>query len=223
MKIQPVVFDFLSQLEQNNNREWFAANRTFYEESLAIVSQFVNALIEKIAEFDTSVSRETAKTSLFRIYRDIRFSPNKTPYKNYIGVYIAKGGRSSKYAGYYLRFQNNQSLVGGGLWRPEREILSKIREDIYYSPEEISSIIFQKELKKTYGDLINQDKLIRAPKGYPTDFEYIELIKNKHYMFEKTVTNSEVLHENFLCHLTDLYRLLYPFNQYLNSIIQYEE
>lgn len=223
MTIPSIVFDFLSQLEQNNNREWFAVNRTLYEESLSVISQFVNTLIEKLAKFDTSVSRETAKTSLFRIYRDIRFSPNKIPYKHYIGVYIARGGKSSKYAGYYLHFQNNQSLIGGGLWCPDREILSKIREDIYYNPEEILSIISQKELKNIYGGLMNRDELIRPPKGYPADFEYIELIKNKHYMFEKTFTNSEVLHENFLDHLTDLYHLLYPFNQYLNSIIQYEE
>ncbi len=222
MKISPNIFYFLSQLEQNNRREWFAQNRHLYEESLSIVISFVNELIKKIAEFDNSIALESSKTSIFRIYRDIRFSPNKLPYKHFFGIYIAKGGRSSKYAGYYIQIQDNNSEIAGGLWCPDKEILSKVREDIYYNPEEILSILNQKLLKKEFKEISSKYKLKNPPRGYSSDFEHIELLKNKHFMLEKHLTNAEVLDDNFMDQLVKLCRIIYPYNKYLNSIIQYE-
>lgn len=223
MRINPIVFDFLLQLENNNNREWFAENRNLYDESLFVVSEFTDELIKRIAEFDSSVSKETSKTSLFRIYRDIRFSPNKTPYKTHFGIYIVNGGKSSKYAGYYLHIQNNQSMLAGGLWCPEKDILAKIREDIYYSPETLLSILGQKDLKNSFNKLYEEGKLQKPPKGYNADFEYIDLIKNKHYILEKRLSNQEIISNNFLNEIVQLCKIAYPLNSYLNSIIQYKD
>ncbi|HOF15779.1 MAG TPA: DUF2461 domain-containing protein [Bacteroidales bacterium] len=222
MNISPVVFDFLSLLEQNNQREWFAKNRHLYEESLSIITSFADELIKKIAEFDNSIALESSKTSIFRIYRDIRFSPNKLPYKHFFGIYIAKGGKSSKYAGYYLHIQNNKSEIAGGLWCPEKEVLSKIREDIYYNPEEILSILNQKSIKKEFTETGSEYKLKNPPRGYSSDFEHIDLLKNKHFMLGKYFTNAEVLNKNFMNRLVELYCFLYPYNKYLNSVIEYE-
>ena len=223
MKIQPIVFDFLLQLEQNNNREWFAKNRSLYDESLSIISVFTDELIKRIAEFDSSVLRETSKTSIFRIYRDIRFSPNKVPYKNHFGIYIVNGGKSSKYAGYYVHIEPNKSMLAGGLWCPEKEVLSKIREDIYYNPETLLSILNQNKFKQTFKQLSLEGKLKKPPKGYSTEFEHIDLIQNKHYIIDKSLTNEEILNDEFINHLVNLCKIISPLNNYLNSIIQYKD
>lgn len=223
MKIQPIVFDFLSQLEQNNTRDWFSKHRSFYEESLSMISVFTNELIENIAKFDCNVLKETSKTSIFRIYRDIRFSPNKMPFKNHFGVYINKGGKSSKYAGYYLHLQNNASFLAGGLWSPEKEILSKIRQEIYYNPENFISVIHNKVFMSTFTVMGEEDKLKKAPKGYPPEFKHIELLKQKHFTVGKNISNQEVLDPNFMKFCVETFKKMYPFNNYLNTIIQYEK
>ncbi|MBP7102282.1 MAG: DUF2461 domain-containing protein [Bacteroidales bacterium] len=222
MKIQPIVFDFLSQFEQNNTRDWFSSHRSLYEESLSIISVFTNELIENIAKFDSHVLKETSKTSIFRIYRDIRFSPNKMPFKNHFGVYITKGGKSSKYAGYYLHLQNDASLLAGGLWSPEKEIVSQIRQEIYYNTENFLSIVHNKEFMSTFTVLGEEDKLKKAPKGYPSDFQHIDLLKHKHYTVGKPISNEEVLDPHFMEFCVDTFKKMYPLNNYLNTIIQYE-
>lgn len=222
MKIQPLVFDFLLQLEHNNSREWFTANRYLYEESLSIISAFTGELIERIGIFDKSVLKATAKRCIFRIYRDIRFSPNKTPYKIHFAMYISKGEKSNKYAGYYLHIQNNNSEIAGGLWSPDKEILSKIRQEIYYDPESYLSIIRKKEFSNTFYELGKEDRLKRPPRGYSSEFEHIELLKQKHYCVGKSLTNEEVLDDNFIDICADTFKKMYLFNHYLNTIIEYE-
>lgn len=222
MKIHPIVFDFLLQLEQNNTREWFAENRYLYEESLTIISAFTNELIERIGVFDKSVLKATAKTSIFRIYRDIRFSPNKMPYKIHFAIYISKGEKWSKYAGYYLHIQNNNSAFAGGLWSPEKEILSKIRQEIYYNPESYLSIIRGQEFSNTFSELGKEDRLKNPPRGYSSEFQHIELLKQKHYCVGKPLTNEEVLDEKFIDLCVDTFKKMYLFNDYLNTIIEYE-
>lgn len=222
MKIQPIVFNFLLQLEQNNTREWFAENRYLYEESLSIISAFTEELIERIGVFDKSVLKATAKTSIFRIYRDIRFSPNKTPYKIHFAIYISKGEKSSKYAGYYLHIQNNNSELAGGLWSPDKEILSKIRQEIYYDPQSYLSIIEKKGFSNTFFELGKEDRLKKSPRGYPSEFQHIELLKQKHYCVGKPLTNEEVLDDKFIDLCADTFKKMHPFNHYLNTIIEYE-
>lgn len=220
MIIHSHVFEFLSKLEQNNTREWFHNNRSLYEESLQSISEFTNELITKIASFDVSVLNETAKTSMFRIYRDLRFSLDKRPYKTHFGIYIVKGGKSSPFAGYYLHIQNNASEVVGGVWSPEKDILAKVRQEIYYEPERFLNILHNKEFEKTFKGLSSFEKLKSLPRGYSSDFQYKELLKYKHYFVEKSFTNEEVLDNNFINTCLNTFKILYPFNQYFNTIIQ---
>ena len=220
MQISPIVFDFLTQVEQNNNREWFTQNKAMYESAFENVADFVKELIERMAIFDVSVRGQEPKDCFFRIYRDIRFSPDKRPYKTHFGVYIAQGGRKSKYAGYYLHIQNNMSVLAGGLWSPEYNVLKNIREEIYYAPEELVQIIENKEFKSTFGGFIDENSRKRPPTNYPADFQYAYLLKYRHYCVEKPFSNSEILAPDFLTQCVKTFKLLLPLNIYMNKLIR---
>ncbi|MDR1458589.1 MAG: DUF2461 domain-containing protein [Bacteroidales bacterium] len=220
MQLLPLVFEFLTAIEKNNDREWFAQNKSLYESAYKNVQDFVSALIEGIASFDTSVEDQEAKKCIYRIYRDIRFSPDKRPYKIHFGAYIAPKGRQSNNAGYYLHIQPNMSFIGGGLWCPENSLLKKIREEIYYNPEELSQILESKNFKSIVGELMDIDTLKRPPRNYPADFEYIKLLQYRHFCTERAVYNSEVLASDFLGKCIQTYKTIFPLVDYMNKLIR---
>ena len=222
MQLLPLVFDFLREIENNNNREWFNRNKNLYESALANIQNFGTALIEGISSFDASVSDQEAKKCIFRIYRDVRFSPDKRPYKTHFGLYIAPNGKQSGYAGYYLHIQNDASLLSGGLWCPDNGVLKKIREEIYYAPEELVQIIENKEFQSTFGGLMEIDSLKKPPRNYPADFQYINLLKQRHFCVEKPVSNSEVLADDFLTKSIKSCKIMLPLVTYMNELIKIE-
>ena len=220
MQILLVVFDFLRKIEQNNDREWFSQNKNLYESALTNVQNFGTALIEGISSFDASVGDQEAKKCIFRIYRDVRFSSDKRPYKTHFGLYIAPNGKQSGNAGYYLHIQNDMSVLAGGLWSPENKVLKKIREEIYYSPEELVQIIENKEFTSTFGDFMDNDNLKKPPRNYPVDFQYINLLKYRHFCVEKQVTNSEILAPDFSTKCIKTFKLMLPLVTYMNKLIK---
>jgi len=222
MGITSFVLSFLAELEENNNRDWFQQNKKRYDEALKNIQEFVTQVIGGISVFDASISSQKAKDCIFRIYRDVRFSHDKTPYKTHFGAYIAPSGRKSGDAGYYIHIQNNASFLVGGLWSPEPVVLKKIREEIYYAPDELVAIIENKSFKSIFGTLIEEGSLKKAPKNYPDDFEHIKLLKYKHFCAEKTVSNAEVTSENFLEHCLQLLEISAPLVKYMNKIVRYE-
>lgn len=222
MKLSFSLFEFLSLLEQHNNREWFNAHKDQYDSVKAEISDFTVRLIEKISTFDVSIRRETPKTSIFRIYRDIRFSPDKTPYKTHFGIYVAPGGKSGPFAGYYLHLQNNASNVSGGLWCPDSSNLKKIREEIYYEPEPFHSIVTDPIFKKRFGSLQNLQKLTRPPKNYPADFPYLDYLKHRHFIVSSPFSNEEVLSPSFIDVCTSYFETMFPLVKYLNTLLLYE-
>ena len=219
MKISSVVFDFLTAIEQNNSREWFQQNKNQYYIALKNVQEFITQVIAGISVFDYSVSSQHAKDCIFRIYRDIRFSHDKTPYKTHFGAYIAQGGRKGGNAGYYVHIQNNASFLVGGLWSPESSVLKKIREEIYYAPAELAAIIENKTFQSTFGTLIEEGSLKNAPKNYSVDFQYIHLLKYRHFCAEKAVANAEVTSANFLEECLKILEVSAPLVKYMNKII----
>ena len=220
MQLSPIVFDFLTKIENNNNREWFSQNKNLYEAALTNVQNFGTALIEGISSFDASVSDQEAKKCIFRIYRDVRFSSDKRPYKTHFGLYIAPNGKQSGYAGYYLHIQDNASLLSGGLWCPENAVLKKIREEIYYAPEELLQIIENKEFNSTFGGLMDIESLKKPPRNYPADFKHINLLKYRHFCVEKQVTNSEVLAVDFFKKCLKTFKIALPLINYMNELIK---
>jgi uncharacterized protein (TIGR02453 family) len=220
--LDPIVFNFLTTLEQHNERAWFKQNRECYESALKNVEEFVTELIAGISSFDSSIADQEAKRCIFRIYRDVRFSPDKRPYKTHFGAYIAMQGKRSNYAGYYLHLQPAMSAIGGGLWCPETTLLKKIREELYYTPEDMLQIIENKDFKSTFGKLMDIDTMKRPPRNYPADFEHIRLLLYRHFCVQQAVTNTEVLASGFLQKCIKTCESMFPLINYLNTLIKEE-
>lgn len=210
--------EFLRELKKNNNREWFQANKKWYEQCRAEFELFITLLISEIGKFDRSIGALKASDCIFRIYRDIRFSPDKTPFKTNFGAYIARGGRKSEFAGYYIHFEPGNCMLAGGIYKPSKEILKVIREEIFHNPEDVLTIIHNKNFQKVF-PAISGEKLKTAPQGYPKDWQYIDLLKYKDYNLIRPFAVSDMKKKNFLEFVKETYRMMYPFNAYLNSII----
>lgn len=213
------ILNFLAALKENNNREWFNTNKHLFEEAKTIFEEFVNILILKIKEFDSSVEVNSAKECVFRIYRDVRFSKNKEPYKPNMGAYIATGGRKSKFAGYYIHLESEASFGGGGIYCPQPNVLRAVREDIFDNSEKIKTIINEREFNKIFPKMYGE-KLKTAPRGFPKDFHDIDLLNFKSYTVVKEFSNKEILSNNFFDNLLKVYVTQKPFNQYLNNVIK---
>jgi uncharacterized protein (TIGR02453 family) len=155
--IPAVVIDFLKELSKNNNREWFADNKSFYREAMSAFEEVTAQMIGYIGETDKQITGLQPKDCIFRIYRDIRFSKDKTPYKTHFDAFIAKkGGRKSPYAGYYMHVMPGKSLLGGGVYAPIPEILNYIRREIYNFPDEFNAIIHNPEFNMLFGELFDE-------------------------------------------------------------------
>jgi len=213
------ILDFLNLLKENNNRDWFNANKPLYESSRKEFGAFIDILIPAIRDFDSTIDLITAKDCLFRIYRDIRFSKIKLPYKTNIGAYIARGGRKSVYAGYYVHIEPGQSFLAGGMYMPQPEQLKKLREEIYYNYDEFVEILEDKEFKEYFGALIDSDKLKRPPKGYDKDWHGIEYLKHKSYAMIHYVDDERIVGEDFLTYSSKVFNQLYKLNKFLNRAI----
>ena len=139
--INPVLFQFLRELKKNNNKEWFDANRSHYSALRKEFENFINLVIAEITVFDKTVAHTTAKASIFRINRDIRFSNDKLPYKTNFGAFIAKGGRKGINAGYYIHVEPGEGFLAGGIYMPSGPMLKAIRTEIYENIEEFKKIV----------------------------------------------------------------------------------
>ena len=208
-------------LTKNNNREWFNNNKNQYLEAKEIFEKFIIKLIEQISTFDTSLEGIQAKDCIFRIYRDVRFSKDKKPYKNHFGAYISNGGRKSNFAGYYIHISNTESFLGGGLHSPEPTILKKIREDIDYDSSTLRQIISNKKFKNTYNSLIGE-KLKVAPKGYPKTHIDIDLLRHKEFTAIKTINTNIITDVNFINFASQQFEVLKPLLDYLNKAILFD-
>ncbi len=217
------VFAFLQKLENHNDREWFATHKDEYQQARHNVEVFVDALIAKIISFDDSIVGNSGKNCIFRIYRDVRFSLDKSPYKRHFGAYIAPGGKNVNRAGYYIHIQDNNSLLAAGLWCPENKILKKIRQELYYAPEDLLSILQQQSFKKEWQTLSEEGMLKRSPRDYPADFQYIDLLKYRSFCVEKSLSNKQVCTSDFLQVCEQAFLSAKDLVKYMNYLIKLED
>jgi len=213
------IYQYLLDLRQNNNREWFHANKEQYNQAKKDFEFFVELSIEQIKNIDPSVAGLTAKDCIFRIFRDVRFSNDKRPYKTNFGAFLARGGRKSKFGGYYIHIEPEQCFLGGGCYMPEPKMLKAIREEIFHHPEEFKAIVENPKFTKHYPELYGE-KLKTAPRGFPKDFEHIHLLNFKHYAVSKFVSDDVVMSDKFPLAIQEAFEVLQPLNRFLNDIVE---
>ena len=213
-----IVIKFLDALNANNNREWFNENKKQYEKARKEVEQFVDHLIPNVLKIDPGIGPLTSKQTMFRIYRDVRFSKDKTPYKTYFGAYIAPGGRKSDKAGYYMHISADECFIGGGSHNPMGENLKNIRSEIFYNVDEFKSIINNKKFRDTF-KVLQGEQLKRPPAGYPKDFPDMELLKHKDFTVFQTIGKSKVTSPDFDQYVLDVFKTMKPFNEFLNRAL----
>ena len=213
------VIQFLNELSENNNREWFQNNKKRYDESREKVLFLTEVVINEIRKFDPDVPLLEPKDCLFRIFRDVRFSNDKRPYKTNFGSFIAKGGRKSMHAGYYFHIEPSGSFVGGGIYMPATEPLKAIRQYIAENGEEFLSIINNKSFTKVYPEMMD-DKLKTAPKGFSPDHEFIDLLRYKSFAFSSQFDKSQILADNYIEKLVHSFKILQPVNRFLNDALE---
>lgn len=221
--LQNSTLSFLKNLKKNNVKEWFDANRKSYDAARADFIQLIDAVVKIQGKKDEDIVSLTAKDCVFRINRDIRFSKDKTPYKTNLAAGFARGGKKSVYAGYYLHIEpGNNSLVGGGVWSPEADVLKKVRQEIDYSFDEFSNIIHSKAFKNQYGDLYKDKEVLlsRPPKGYDENNKAIEYLKLKSFVAMKPLKDEELTNENAVKNITDALAALQPLLLFLNAAIE---
>ena len=212
------ILYFLRQLCVNNNRDWFHANRPLYMQNKEAFEAIVTNLILDISKFDTSVKELTAKECMFRINRDIRFSLDKSPYKNHFGAYIAQGGKNAYVGGYYLHIEPDNSMIAGGIYMPPSDVLFKVRTAIYEQPKKFISIIENSEYKELFGELYG-DSLRSAPRRFPSSFEYIDLLKYKGYVCSHALSDEMIESENIYETVLYGFSKMKELNTFLNAAL----
>lgn len=217
--IHPDTFGFLAAVKENNDREWFQQHRETYEQAWQNMKDFTQAVITGLAETDRYISEDIPVSKcLFRIYRDTRFSKDKTPYKTWLGAGISTAGRKLNGPEYYLHIQPGNSFVAGGYWRPEKDHLAAIRQEIDYNGAELSAILEEAAFKKNC-QLDMQDKLKRPPAGYDEDNPYIEWIKLKSFTAFESFKDTELSSAGGLEKVLQAFRRMYRFKLFLHQAV----
>jgi uncharacterized protein (TIGR02453 family) len=206
---------FLRQLAANNNKPWLDAHRADYETARADFEQLVTRILEKMTPLEPALGTQRAKDCMFRIYRDVRFSKDKTPYKAHFSAYFSKGGRKYPGAGYYLHIEPGKSFVAGGMWMPEAPLLRAVRQEIDYNLEEFEGIIKNKPFAQ-YFKKLSGDTLKTLPKGYTADNPAIEYLKMKSFIAEHPFADKEVLDKDFLKKYLRIVTAMQPLVDFLN-------
>lgn len=211
------MFTFLHDLARNNNREWFQEHKADYDSLRKVFEFMVEELIAQITLFDPTVEGVRAKDSIFRFYRDTRFSHDKTPYKTHFGAWITKGGRKSEYPGYYLHLEPGNCLLAAGIWHPDPKLLKMVRQEIYDNLDEFLDIIRDRQFEDTFGE-VQGGSLRILPRGFSKDFPEPHLIMLKDYFVEKSVRDG-FFDENWVRNAGDILSKALPFNRFLGNVV----
>ena len=202
------ILTFLKELKVNNNRDWFAENKSSYEEARICMETFADELLYGLQQID-DIETVSGKKSLYRIYRDVRFSKNKTPYKTSMSGYF-KRATEAKRGGYYFHIEPNQLMIGGGFWGPNKEDLLLIREQIAQDSEPLREVINSKGFKENFGGLTGE-QLKTAPKGFPKDHPEIDLLRHKQFLVSKDFTDLEAMEDDFSDRIIESMQMMIPF------------
>ncbi|WP_445955324.1 DUF2461 domain-containing protein [Yeosuana sp.] len=213
ISIPKETIEFLSKLEKNNNRDWFNNHKKEFKSIETEVKKIYNTVFENLKEHD-----DVDKVKLFRIYRDVRFSKNKLPYKTHFGGSFNRVKPNLR-GGYYLHIApNNESFIATGFWEPNKDDLLRMRKEFEMDDQEMREIINNKAFKNVWGELVG-DEVKSAPKGFNRDHKAIDLIKKKQYIFTKKYTDTEVLKPNFIENVNASFKVIRPYFNYMSDVL----
>lgn len=216
---------FLDDLKANNNRDWFLDNKKRYEIFKKDYQQLVADILDAMKPLDPSLEMLEVKNCTFRINRDIRFSKDKSPYKDHVGIWISSGSKGMNRSGYYVHIARAGSFIAGGFYCPEAEDLKKVRKEIAYFHEDLEEIINNKNFQKEFGDFDRNEKnlLKNPPRGYEKDHPAIEFLKLKSFETSQKFNIEEVLKEDFVSKMTQKLIVLKPLNDFINRALTSED
>lgn len=216
--LSPNVISFLKDLRANNSREWFQENKKRYQQAKKDFEAFITEVLGVLGEHE-NLTGLRPKDVVFRIFRDIRFSPDKTPYKVNMSASISKGGRKSSYHPFYIHLEpEGRSFIGGGSWAPSSEQLAKMRQEIDYNADELKGIVETPAFKKAFGAL-GGEKLKTSPRDYPADHPEIELLRHKQFVVSTEIPANLLQRDALLDFILEHYLLMQPFLKFLDYVL----
>ena len=208
--------DFLCQLKENNNKPWFEANKTNYLKELNHIEIFADALLQELSKTDV-LETSSGKKSVYRIYRDIRFSKDKTPFKTFWGGSYTRATKERR-GGYYFHLEQGNSFFAGGFWGPNAADLKRIRAEFAHDSSPMQKILNSKSFVSTFGTL-QGEQLKTAPKGFDINHEAIDLLRYKQFLIIKRFTDNEVLSPLFLEQALETCKNMRPFFDYMSEVL----
>lgn len=214
-QIHKETLQFLRDLKKNNNRDWFNAHKEIYTTASENFISFIQSLIDEVAAFDKSIAGIEAKHTIFRIYRDTRFSKDKTPYKTHFAASLMGKDSSCGVAGYYMHFEPGATFLAGGVHMTEPDIMRSIRQEIGREGKSFLKIINDKKFKEYF--TIRGEQASRVPNGFDKDDEMAEYLKYKELMIHHEVGDKEVLTPAFSQYCARIFQAMVPFNQFVNK------
>jgi uncharacterized protein (TIGR02453 family) len=215
--IKKETLQFLKELKKNNERGWFEKNKDRFVAANENFIQFGQALINEVAKFDRSVAGLDAKQAVFRIYRDIRFSKDKSPYKTHFGAVLLGKGKSCGIAGYYLHLEPGNAFLAGGVHMAEPQNLKAIREGISAQGNKFLKIIRDKNFRKNF--TIEGEKLVNVPRGFDKEDPMADFLKYKDLVLRHPVDEKMVLSDGFASYCSKVFKAMVPFNSFLNRSV----
>ncbi len=211
---------YLTQLQLNNNKAWFDTHKKEFDKVKGEFQSFISEVLQLIVQFDKSIEEVQAKDCIFRIYRDVRFSNDKTPYKNHFGAFISHKGKKSNGPGYYLHIQpGNHSFIGGGIYMPQPDELSKIRQEIDYNGQNLLTILDTPSFKHYFPKLWDEDKLSRSPKGYEATHPMVELLKLKSFIVSYPVSDENLKSSKIKETIRPIFEQQFLLHEFLNEAL----
>ena len=213
MQFEKSNFQYLKDLQNNNNREWFTEHKpTFLKHQKNLKELFLDMQLD-LEEHD-----EIDKMKIYRIYRDVRFSKDKTPYNPRFAVSFSRLGKQLR-GGYFLQIKPGETLLGGGFWQPEKDDLYRLRKEIEQDAFEFREILENKDFVKYFGGKFGGDELKSAPRGFDKEHKDIDLLRKKGFIAIRNFTDAEVLAPNFLEEVNKSYLALRPFFNLFSDVL----
>lgn len=216
----PHILKFLRDIKKNNDREWFEKNKPRYLEAKLEFEAFVAALLKEMVKFDEGLAGLNPKKLAFRIYRDVRFSKDKSPYKTNMGSGFSPNGKLVQEPGYYVHIQpGDKSFVAGGIYMPDPANLAKVRQEIDYNADKLKKIMNNAAFKKAFDGFDDFDKLKTVPKGYAKDHPQIDLLKHKSFIVSHAFTDKEVIDKKFVQTAAKYAKAIGPLNDFIREAL----